>query len=257
MSIPNTMRTGITFGCAQENMYPETFFIIYHVLQAILRRCGFKDCLNYLEHNSLIFDDQVLNTGIIFNLFSEYGVGKPLKPLIYELFSSLSLDFEINKNNIFFQEIIRLTPEVSNIIRKHDPQMESTWLNNYPINMINVTDPISVERELRLADLFLSDSEQNEHNENEIENEHNDNEHNENEIEISDETIHDSENEDLENSSDSADENEIIHGYDKTLTVCECLFCDEFRKYNFIGNVNQTINDVLTEIAQEINRTRI
>src|SRR5438093_4730479 len=101
MSIPNIMRTGICLGCAQENMYPETFFIIYHVLGAILRRCGFKDCLVYSEHNSLIYNQETFDSGVIFNLFSDYGVGRSLKALMYELFSTLSLDPEKNRNNIF------------------------------------------------------------------------------------------------------------------------------------------------------------
>jgi len=211
MSIPNIIRTGICLGCAQENMYPETFFIIYHVLGAILRRCGFKDCLTYLEHSSLIFDEQILNTGIIFNLFSEYGVGKSLEPLVYELFSTTGLDPEINKHNIFFQEIIRLTTEVSNIIRSHNSEMEGIWLNNYSTNMINTIDSISLERDCRLSELFYSDSD--------------------------DDSDYESDNDDNK--------------------VCECPFCKEFRNYhnpNLGSDVNRTINDVLTNIAQEINK---
>lgn len=212
MSIPNIIRTGICVGCPHENMYTETFLIIYHVLAAILRRSGFKDCLTYLEHNSLMFDQQILDSGILFNLFSEYGVGKSLEPLIYELFSTNGLDPEINKYNVFFQEIIRLTKEVSNIIRSHDSEMEGIWLSNYSTNMVNTIDPISLERDYRLSDLFYNDSDS-----------------------------YDMDSDDSEYENDS----------------CECAFCDEFRNYynpDLECDINRIINEVLTNISQEINK---
>ena len=71
MSSPGSMRTGRSLGYAHENMFPETFFIIYLILGGILRRCGFKDCLVYSEHNSIIFNQETFDSGLMFNLFSK------------------------------------------------------------------------------------------------------------------------------------------------------------------------------------------
>ena len=51
MSITTNMKTGINPARHHETIFPETFFIIYLILGAILRRCGFKDAIVYSEHN--------------------------------------------------------------------------------------------------------------------------------------------------------------------------------------------------------------
>jgi len=243
------MRTGITLGCAQENMYPETFFIIYHVLGAILRRSGFKDCLTYSEHNSLSFDQNMFNVGIVFNLFSEYGIGKSLEPLIEELFRNTTLNPEKHKNNIFFHEIVRLTPIVSNVIRNHDPEMEAVWLSNYSMCNSNIVDPISIERDIRLHNLLNYNNSYD----------NNSDDGSETETDLS------SENSDYDIISDNEyslpdsdeDNNKIVTIPER---ICNCLFCSEFRKYNqahLINNINETINNVLTNIAQNINKKKL
>ena len=152
MSSPTNMKTGITLGSDCENMLPEIFFIIYLILGAILRRCGFKDCHVFLEHNHLVFNREYFDTGIVFNLFSEYGVGKSLEPLIYQLFSNLMIDTD--KNNIFVQEIQKLTGEASRIYRSHDVDIEANWIMTYSINSLNLLDGIAINRETRLFPLF-------------------------------------------------------------------------------------------------------
>jgi hypothetical protein len=72
------MRTGIGLATSPESCLPETFFIIYLILAAILRRCGFKDCVLYAKHSRVNFTQEMFDSGLIFNLYSKYGVGKSL-----------------------------------------------------------------------------------------------------------------------------------------------------------------------------------
>lgn len=232
MASPGNMKTGLNVGMAHENMFPETFFIIYLILGAILRRCGFKDCLVYSEHNSIGFKQDTFDSGVLFNLFSEYGVGKSLEPLIHELFSTITLDAKKNKNNVFFQEIVRLTNTVSRVVRSHNPALEAGWMMNYAMSTNNLIDSIAVERETRLAGLFghSYDSE-----------------------DITDQY-------DNEEDSFSYDEDNlvevIIDAHDK---ICYCDFCFEFRKYHLEEgkNVGEILKDVLARIAKDVNRVQI
>ena len=148
------MKTGFVLGATPENYFPETFFIIYLVLAAILRRCGFKDCVLYSLHSKRVFNQEMFDAGVIFNLYSEYGVGKSLKPLLIELFSTIGLDPEKNRFNVFFQEIVRLTPVAVNIVRSKDPIIETSWMMKYAMEMEPVKDDIANERILRMADLL-------------------------------------------------------------------------------------------------------
>jgi len=259
MALPTSMRTGITLGCAQENMYTETFFIIYHVLGAILRRSGFKDCLTYSEHNSIFFNQEIFNSGILFNLFSEYGIGKLLEPLIKELFRDGGLDPEKHKNNIFFYEIVRLTPIVSNVIRSHDPEMEAIWLSNYAMSSPNLVDPLSIERDIRLHDILDSNHENNDSyddfDNNEFDNNFDDND-NDNDSYGNDNNFDDNDNDSYDNDFD----NNVVILHDFVQKTCECSFCKEFRKYyeNYKGcNVTEIINNMLTDIAHNVNKNKL
>lgn len=155
------MKTGFN-NCRKETFYPETFHVTYSVLNAILRRSGYKDSHTYSMHNQVVFDQELFETGVIFNLFSDYGVGKVLRPLIKELFLTVELDPLKHRDNIFFREIVRLAPEVSGIHRSSDSHTsEGRWLSNYTINSLYSVDPLSVERDIRLHDLLYNNSNEN------------------------------------------------------------------------------------------------
>ena len=265
MTIPGNMKTGLTVGAAYENMFPETFFIIYLILGAFLRRSGFKDCIVYSDHNSMIFTQDVFDSGVLFNLFSEYGVGKSLEPLIHELFSTVTLDPIKNKDNIFFREIVRLTNIVSNVIRSRDPKIETTWIMEYAMNMDNIIDPIAIERDTRLAGLFGhsyssdydgDDSSSDDSSSDDDENYYSDY------CESDDESI------DII-SSISYDESDIINviidnnnnnNNNLDNKKCSCDFCEEFRKYHNqekVKNISEVLNDVLMRIANDINKEKV
>jgi len=219
MSSPNNMSTGFLLGSSPENYLPETFFIIYLILAAILRRCGFKDCVLYSKHCKRAFDQEMFDAGVIFNLYSEYGVGKSLKPLIVELLSTTGLDPMRNKYSIFFREIIRLTPEVVNIIRGNDPTLETIWTMKYVMETEHVADDISNERILRMADLLY-------------------------------EIPSDPSNNLLDDLSDLSEVSDPVNNI-----ACYCIFCHEFRKYygpRKNHNVTEMINNVLVDITDEI-----
>ena len=100
---------------------PETFYIILLGLDAILKRNGLKDCIHFKQHNSEIYrclSPELFSSGICFNLFSEYGVGKKLEPLLFELFKNLELDPDKHEDNIFFQEVVKQAPFYNTISTK-------------------------------------------------------------------------------------------------------------------------------------------
>ena len=266
MSIPGNMKTGLTVGVAYENMFPETFFIVYLILGAFLRRSGFKDSMVYSDHNSIIFTQDIFDSGVLFNLFSEYGVGKSLEPLIHELFSTISLDPIKNKDNIFFREIVRLTNIVSNVIRSHDPKIETIWIMKYAMNMDKIIDPIAIERHTRLAGLFghsySSDSDSSDSDSDDSSDSdpfYTDYCESDESIDIISSISYDESNIinviiDGDNNNNNNNNNLIDN------KICLCDFCEEFRKYHNqekVKNISEVLNDVLMKIASDINKEKI
>tara|TARA_R110001599_G_scaffold91615_2_gene240613 strand:- start:1709 stop:2341 length:633 start_codon:yes stop_codon:yes gene_type:complete len=189
-------------GGVNKRQLPETFYIILLGLEAILKRCGFKDAVLFKMHNpSHIMNSDLFASGVCFNLFSKYGVGKELEPLIQELFKKYRIDEHMD--NVFFEEIVKLAIEIMPLIREADSIKESDWSYNYAIKNLNQVDGISSERLSRLVPLFIDENNIDENNidENDID---------ENDI----------------------DENNIDENDDKII-LCNCSFCSEFRKYNY------------------------
>ncbi len=289
MSSPNDMKTGKQLGGIPENIFPETFFIIYLILLAILRRMGFKDSSLYSYHNNKPCTQEMFDSGILFNLHSEYGVGKSLMPLIIELFRTVGIDPYANKDNIFYKEIIRLTTKVSRIIRSHDPEKETQWMIDYAVLMEYVKDDILKERENRLKTLLpkeektpnwcfsmeisSSDTELTSDTENTESIESNASDTISSDISSnSDTTTSDdifsssdttsgmdisdtntTSSDDIFSDSDNTTSIDISNiNLPKTNVLCSCLFCKEFQKYHkpYVGrNVVNIINEVLTNIS--------
>lgn len=150
------MKTGLeTSG----NDLPETFYILLFGFDAILKRASFKDAAHYKRHNptSVEITSELFASSVAFNLHSEYGIGKKLHPLITDLFRTLYLDPDKYENNIFFQEVVRLSPIILPILRKteHRDRDEVLWTYSYAIESLNRVDALSVERMQRLMSLFV------------------------------------------------------------------------------------------------------
>ena len=62
-------------------------------------------------------------------MFSQYGVGKKLLPLIEQLFEKGKIK---HSDNIFYQEVFRLSPELSCVTRE-DTHEQLKWTYNYSI----------------------------------------------------------------------------------------------------------------------------
>jgi hypothetical protein len=134
---------------------PKIFYIILLGLEAILKSCGAKDALLFYQHNPMYeLNTKLIESGICFNLFSEYGVGKKLEEMIKELFKNLELDPEKYLDNVFYQEIIEYSPIISNILYKEDTREESKWIKNYSSEKLLKKDKIEAERLERLSPLF-------------------------------------------------------------------------------------------------------
>ena len=129
----------------------EIFSINLLGLEGILKRVAFKDAVLFREHNpEYIFDYRLFGAALAFNLFSEYGVGKELEPLIEELFIKHKLK---HSDNIYYQEVFKLSPELSSIVRE-DTHQQLKWTYNYSIENLNTVDDISRNRLERLSSLF-------------------------------------------------------------------------------------------------------
>jgi hypothetical protein len=145
------MKTGIK----NHNFSNELYHSVILSLDCLLKRSGFKDSVLFKNHNqSYIMNRELFASGVCFNLFSEYGVNKKLEILIRELFDKGRIDYEKYKDNIFFQEIIRLTEFTIPLIRDFDPIKENEFTYKYAIENICKVDKISTERLERLLPLF-------------------------------------------------------------------------------------------------------
>ena len=146
------MKTGISLN---KRTLSEPFSISLLGLEALLKRYGFKDCVLFKNHNPhYIMNEDLFESGICFNLFSEYGVGKKLEPLISDLLKNNIIDSDKNKDNIFFQEIVRLSNTIIILIREGDSIKETDWTYKYAIENLNTVDKLSSERLERIIDLF-------------------------------------------------------------------------------------------------------
>lgn len=182
-------------GGVNKRHLPETFYIILMGLDAILKRSGFKDSVLFKLHNpSYVMNSDLFASGVCFNLFSKYGVGKELEPLIQELFKKFRIDDQMD--NIFFQEIVKLSVEITPLIREADSMKESDWCYNYAIKNVGQVDAISSERLTRLVPLF---------------------------------TDYIVEEEDIVEDIIEFEEEDMK----QTINICDCSFCNEFRKYNY------------------------
>lgn len=134
---------------------PESFYILLLGLDAILKRDSFRDAIHYKQHNPpLEVSSELFASAVAFNLFSDYGVGKKLEPLIFELFSTLHLDSDKHENNIFFLEIVEQSNMILPLIRKCDSKEEVLWTYSYAIENLNRIDALAVERMERFMTLF-------------------------------------------------------------------------------------------------------
>ena len=148
------MKTGLETAV---NDLPETFYILLFGFDAILKRSSFKDCVQFKSHNPDIhITSEVFASSVAFNLHSAYGVGKKLHPIITELFKTLQLDPETYEDNIFFAEVVRLSPVILSVLRKteHRDRDEVLWTYSYAIESLNRVDALSAERIERLMPLF-------------------------------------------------------------------------------------------------------
>ena len=145
------MKTGIK----NRNFSDELFYSVILSLDCILKRSGFKDSVLFKNHNrSYIMNPELFASGVCFNLFSEYGIGKKLEILLKELFDKGKIDYEEYKDDIFFEEIIRLSEFTIPLIRDFDPIKENEFTYKYAIENISKVDKISTERLERLLPLF-------------------------------------------------------------------------------------------------------
>ena len=236
MSSPENMRTGISLGGTPENYYTEIFYIIYLVLLSLLRRDGLKDSILYSGHNEVVLNKSLYDSGINFNLFSSYGIGVDLKPMVKELFKFMILDPQKNRYNVYYHEIVKLTNEVSNIIRMHDNAKEMEWSDRYAKINIFSNDDVSNARLHRLKLLLNFDN----YSDDSDSMESNSIESNSDSIESSSEEV-----------SLTVDLDTMIESDD---SLCYCNFCEEFRKYILPSGVNISImiNKVLVEISKEV-----
>ena len=162
------MKTGSE---TSENDLPETFYILLFGFDAILKRASFKDAAHYKSHNtSSNITSELFASSVAFNLYSDYGIGKKLHPLILELFQTLGLDPDKYENNIFFQEVVRLSTTIFPLLRKTEnrDRDEVLWTYSYAIESLNKVDALSVERMERLFSLFRDYRSDEENEESEI-----------------------------------------------------------------------------------------
>lgn len=166
------MKTGLEMS---GNELPETFYILLFGFDAILKRASFKDAAHFKTHNPNLVNisSELFASSVAFNLQSDYGLGKKLQPLILELFKTLWLDPDKYEKNIFFEEVVRLSPIILSLLRKTEnrDRDEVLWTYSYAIESLNRTDALSVERMERLIPLFLDFSSDSERDEREREDE--------------------------------------------------------------------------------------
>lgn len=154
MKVPHKMKSGNKLN--SKRPLPEIFYITLLSLDNILKRYGARDAYTYNDHNDHEeIDFTLISSGIHFNLFSDYGVGKVLEPMIGEFMKNLQLDPHKYSDNIFYKEILRLTPEVLPLIREAISEEETKWSYSYAFkSLCNENDELEREYQERLGHMI-------------------------------------------------------------------------------------------------------
>ena len=95
----------------------EIFNICMMGFDGILKNVSYKDCIQYSVHNKCKISPDLFESSLHFNLFSQYGLGVSLKIILSQLYKTGSLCPELNKNNPLFLEILKLSQELSILLR--------------------------------------------------------------------------------------------------------------------------------------------
>lgn len=228
------------------------FYVVLLGLKTILYRISFKDAVIFQAHNEgQQMDSNLFTSAVCFNLFSEWGMGKKLEPLLFDLCKDMELDYEKYKDDIFYEEIINLCGELSMSVYSEDAIYQNKTVLNYAISSLSKIDKLSRERILRLKHLFdLDDVPINESDE--IENNEIDNE-----IENVPTIINESDEIDNELDNNEIDNNEIDNEIDNSeekfvIDICKCGFCSEFRKYHIPREEDH--ESILIKVVKDIDR---
>ena len=154
MKVPKKIKSGTKLN--ENRPMSIIFYITLLSLDGIIKRTGVKDANLYKTHNvDEIFDFELISSGIAFNLYSEYGLGNVLLPVIIDFFDNLELDPEKYKDNIFYKEILKIVPEITGIVREADPKKESEWAYKYGLVGVKDKDSdLEKERQNRLKPLL-------------------------------------------------------------------------------------------------------
>lgn len=153
------------------NKYVPEFYLTLFTMEAILRRMALKDASVFVFHNKGIqLDEDVKNMCITFNLYSEWGVGTRLKPLIKCLLKESSIVGEgkerallengISLDDPYYKEIKDLLPWTGGIRMLTDRVFRDTWITRYLTDCLEQNvggnlDDIDKERLVRTAPLFM------------------------------------------------------------------------------------------------------
>lgn len=130
------------------------YFNITHItlvgLENILKRVSLQDMFLYTAHQNLEISSDLFASSICFNLFSEWGVGNRLKPLIVKAFHNPE---ELSSlNNPFYNEVVRCSQEIVSVIRSEESLYEYSY--KYTTEALTRKDDISFERFIRLFPLI-------------------------------------------------------------------------------------------------------
>lgn len=153
MKLPTKMNSGLNLN--KKRPLSEIFYLTLLGLYGIIKRYGVKDGYLYHQHNQHEeYDYTLISSGIYFNLFSEYGVGKVMEPMLVDFMKDLELNPEKYRDNIFYKEVLKVVPEILDIVRAEDSEGESRWANEYATkNLIINEGELEEERNNRLGNL--------------------------------------------------------------------------------------------------------
>lgn len=225
-----------------EDIFSEVYYTFLLGFQAILKRVAYKDLINYKIHNDVPLNYKWFSTSISFNLFSEYGIGKSLQPLLVELMKKYKLDYEKYHDNIFFQEIVLICPDITGVLRKKDAVAERDWAYEYATNSLFIIDGIAQERIDRLFPLFQDFEDSREESEEDLNSE---------EERTLDQILEELEKEQEEQGKNKeVKEIETIEDEEIEDKPCQCSFCLEFEKY--IYDDERHIEEVIVEAIRNI-----
>jgi len=122
----------------------KTFMLCF---MAVIWRRVLVNTLLYSIHNHTKLDNHIMANCVKYNIFSESGIGRVLKPYIKNAIDNGYILPNVFNRNIYARKSIMLYKEALNIVRQDNRDLEIKFISNYAVFIFDEDNKQELEQE--------------------------------------------------------------------------------------------------------------